>query len=268
MDPDILIVDEVLSVGDMAFQLKCFKRFEDFKKRGKTILFVTHSVGDILRNCDRAIIISSGEKIFDGDAKPGVEKYKKIIVNADSNNEKEAKDEKNKANNDKNFLENETWKKHFNENPKLIKYGNNKAEVIDYGIFSEDNNYLQTIESNKEIILKSKIKFYENVENPIFTVTIKDFRGNDIYGTNTLIEKVYTGNYKNGDLVTVEFRQRLPIAPGKYTVSFSCTQFNQNGELEVLSRKYDALLIEVISNKEYVGLMVLDSKIEINKINN
>ena len=77
VDPDILIVDEVLSVGDMAFQLKCFKKFEDFKKKGKTILFVTHSVGDVLRNCDRSIIISAGEKIFDGDAKSGVEKYKK-----------------------------------------------------------------------------------------------------------------------------------------------------------------------------------------------
>ena len=80
VDPDILIVDEVLSVGDMAFQLKCFKKFEEFKKRGKTILFVTHSITDILRNCTRTIIIDSGNKIFDGGVKDGVELYKKIIV--------------------------------------------------------------------------------------------------------------------------------------------------------------------------------------------
>ena len=59
VDPDILIVDEVLSVGDMAFQLKCFKKFEEFKKRGKTILFVTHNVSDALKNCTRAIILQS-----------------------------------------------------------------------------------------------------------------------------------------------------------------------------------------------------------------
>lgn len=59
VDPDILIVDEVLSVGDMAFQLKCFKKFEEFKNRGKTILFVTHNVSDILKNCTRAIILQS-----------------------------------------------------------------------------------------------------------------------------------------------------------------------------------------------------------------
>ena len=72
VEPDILIVDEVLSVGDMAFQLKCFKKFEQFKKEGKTILFVSHSVGDILKNCTRAIILEQGKKIYDGDIKDGV----------------------------------------------------------------------------------------------------------------------------------------------------------------------------------------------------
>ena len=80
VDPDILIVDEVLSVGDMAFQLKCFKKFEQFKDKGKTILFVTHNVADILKNCNRAVVIEKGRKIYDGDVKTGVEKYKKIIV--------------------------------------------------------------------------------------------------------------------------------------------------------------------------------------------
>ena len=89
VDPDVLIVDEVLSVGDMAFQLKCFKKFEQFKKKGKTILFVTHSITDILRNCTRTIIIDSGRKIFDGGVKEGVERYKKIIVGLSPKESKE-----------------------------------------------------------------------------------------------------------------------------------------------------------------------------------
>ena len=89
VNPDILIVDEVLSVGDMSFQLKCFKKFEQFKESGKTILFVTHSITDILRNCTRTIIIDAGRKIFDGDVKEGVEKYKKIIVGLDDKTSKE-----------------------------------------------------------------------------------------------------------------------------------------------------------------------------------
>lgn len=272
VDPDILIVDEVLSVGDMAFQLKCFKKFEQFKQKGKTILFVTHSVADILKNCTRTIIIDSGKKIFEGNVKEGVEKYKKIIVGIDEKAEDKKTEitEVSTKNKEKATVssEKETWKEHFTKNPNLVEYGNKQAEVIDYGIFDENNNYLQMIENDKEIKLKSKIKFYQNVKDPIFTVTIKDFHGNDICGTNTLIEKVYTGEYKKGEEAIVEFKQKLPIAPGKYTLSFSCTHFNAKGELEVLNRKYDALLIEVLSTKDCVGHIILDSQISIKKIQN
>ena len=95
VDPDILIVDEVLSVGDMAFQLKCFKKFEEFKKKGKTILFVTHNISDVIRNCTRTIILKQGEKIYDGDVKDGVELYKKIIVGIEENEEENKKNEDN-----------------------------------------------------------------------------------------------------------------------------------------------------------------------------
>ena len=265
VDPEILIVDEVLSVGDMAFQLKCFKKFDQFKKKGKTILFVTHSITDVLKNCTRTIIISSGKKIFDGDVKEGVEKYKKIIVGLDDSNK-----DKNKLASDKDFkkeTEGNTWKSHFNQNNNIIEYGNGQAEVVDYGIFDCNGNYLQSIDNKKEIILKSKVKFNDDINEPIFTMTLKDFNGLEICGTNTLIEKIATGKYKKGDIVEVEFKTKLSVAPNKYTLSFSCTHFKPNGELEVLSRKYDALLVEVISSKEYVGILSLDTDININKIN-
>ena len=100
VDPDILIVDEVLSVGDMAFQLKCFKKFEQFKEAGKTILFVSHNISDIIRNCTRAIIIDSGEKVFDGEVKDAVEAYKKIVAKVEEKDH--AKEiEKEKANEEK-----------------------------------------------------------------------------------------------------------------------------------------------------------------------
>lgn len=265
VDPEILIVDEVLSVGDMSFQLKCFKKFDQFKKKGKTILFVTHSITDVLKNCTRTIIISSGKKIFDGNVKDGVEKYKKIIVGLDENtsNEKKVIDTDNGFSKEK---EGNTWKSHFNVNHNIIEYGNKQAEVIDYGIFDEKGNYLQSIDNSKEIVLKSKVKFNDTVKEPIFTMTLKDFNGLEICGTNTLIEKIATGTYQKGDVVEVSFKTRLQVAPNKYTLSFSCTHFKPNGELEVLSRKYDALLVEVISSKEHVGVLSLDTNINIEKV--
>ena len=265
VDPDILIVDEVLSVGDMAFQLKCFKKFEQFKNKGKTILFVTHNIADVLKNCTRAVIISSGKKIFDGEVKEGVEKYKKIIVGLD-----EKQEENKKTTNDKNVIKSsndkDIWKTHFTQNDKIIEYGNGKAEVIDYGIFDENGNYLNLIENDKQIVLKSKITFNEDVQEPIFTMTIKDFNGMEMTGTNTMFEKIATGTFKKGETVVVEFKQKINLAPGKYTLSFSCTYINAKGELEALSRKYDALLVEVLSSKDCVGIMRIDPEITIKKV--
>ena len=267
VDPDILIVDEVLSVGDMAFQLKCFKKFQDFKARGKTILFVTHSVTDVLKNCSRVIILESGSKVFDGETKEGVELYKKLITgnanfkdNTENNEDKSNCDSTTEKENKEN-----TWRSHFNQNPNLIEYGNKHAEVIDYGIFDSDGNFLSMIDNEKEVVLKSKIKFNETVDNPIFTMTIKDFNGLEIAGTNSMIEKIYPGKFEKGDIVVVEFNQKLPLAPNRYTLSFSCTHINGKGELEVLNRKYEALLIEIVSNKECVGIAKLDTKIKIIK---
>lgn len=273
VDPDILIVDEVLSVGDMAFQLKCFKKFEQFKQKGKTILFVTHSINDILRNCTRTIIIDGGKKIFDGSVKDGVEKYKKMIVGLTPQERKETAivEEKTEQQNQNHQVNNqqeteELWKTRFNENPDLITYGNGAAEVIDYGMFDLEDNFMTMIENDKEIVLKSKVLFHEEVKDPIFTMTLKDFKGLEICGTNTVIEKVMTGEFKKGDIAITEFKQIFNVAPGKYTLSFSCTHFNQRGDLEALDRKYDALLVEVLSVKEMVGLLKINSEVNVTKI--
>ena len=272
VDPDILIVDEVLSVGDMAFQLKCFKKFEQFKKKGKTILFVTHSINDVLRNCTRTIIIDAGKKIFDGSVKDGVEKYKKMIVGLSPDEApkvtKEAKDNQNKKQEFEDSIYNpeELWKSRFNENPNLINYGNGDAEVIDYGMFDLEDNFMTMIENDKEIVLKSKVLFYKDVKDPIFTMTLKDFKGLEICGTNTVIEKIITGEFKKGDIAITEFKVIFPVAPGKYTLSFSCTHFNNRGELEVLNIKYDALLVEIMSIKEMVGLLKINPEVNVIKI--
>ena len=266
VNPDILIVDEVLSVGDMAFQLKCFKKFEQFKKEGKTILFVTHNVADVIRNCNRAIIISEGTKIFDGDVKTGVDKYKKMIVGIEENEVQEEAIETNKnANINKN--DNQEWKNKFMQNPDMLSYGDGKAEIIDYGIFDKNGDYQTTINNNDEYIIKTKIKFNEFIDEPIFAMSIKDFKGLELGGTNTQSYKVLTGTYQKGETVIVEFKQVFPLAPEKYTLSFGCTKFKQNGDLEVFDRKYDALFIEIIANRDCLGIIDLKTEININRGN-
>ena len=271
VDPDILIVDEVLSVGDMAFQLKCFKKFEQFKNKGKTIIFVTHNINDVLTNCNRAIILENGKKTFDGTVKDGVNRYKKIIVGIDPDEaekkEKQRQEERRKARENSNGNSEEIfWKDQMNQNPNMIEYGTEEAEVIDYGVFDSEGNLVTTIDNGDEVTFKSKVRFSAEVKDPIFTMTIKDFTGKDIAGTNSNIEKIITGTFQKGDVVVAEFKQKVPVATGKYTLSFSCTRFNLNGELEALSRKYDVLLIEIITTKDTVGIVRLDSNIDVYKI--
>lgn len=274
VDPDILIVDEVLSVGDMAFQLKCFKKFEQFKKEGKTILFVTHNVADVIRNCNRAIIISSGSKVFDGEVKTGVDKYKKMIVGIEEGEREQEPEEKEEIlpiseDEKKNHYKNDgqIWKENFVQNPDMLTYGNGKAEIIDYGIFDTKGDYQTTINNQDEYLVKMKVKFNELIDEPIFAMSIKDFKGLELGGCNTKVYKVLTGTYQKGDVVIVEFKQTFPLAPEKYTISFGCTQFKTNGELEVFDRKYDALFLEIIAYRGCLGVIDLKSKINVIRSN-
>ena len=267
VDPDILIVDEVLSVGDMAFQLKCFKKFEQFKNSGKTIIFVTHNVNDVMENCTRAIILENGKKTFDGNVKDGVNRYKKIMVGLAQEEKVEEKTIEALEENNIKVDSKEEWKIKMNQNSNMIEYGNKDAEVIDYGVFDEEGNLITTFDNSETVTIRSKVKFNTEVKDPIFTMTVKDFAGKDIAGTNSNIEKVMTGTFQKGDIAVAEFVQKIPVAVGKYTLSFSCTRFNLKGELEALNRKYDAILVEVTTTKNTVGITRIDSKITVSKVN-
>ena len=263
VNPDILIVDEVLSVGDMAFQLKCFKKFEDFKKQGKTLLFVTHNVADVIRNCNRAIILSSGTKIFDGDVKTGVDKYKKIIVGLDNEEIENVQSEDTSNINGNSENDTKEWKDKIQQNPDMLTYGNGDAEIIDYGITDLNGEHQTAINNQDEYIVKIKVKFNKDIEEPIFAMSIKDFKGLELGGVNTKAYKKTTGTYKKGDIATVEFKQVFPLSPEKYTFSFGCTRFNKNGDLEVFDRKYDAFFVEITSYRDCLGLIDLKSEINI-----
>lgn len=101
-----------------------------------------------------------------------------IVCLSPEEKKESTKNEKNKE------LENDTelWKIRFQENPNLIEYGNGDAEVIDYGMFDLQDNYMTMNENDKEIVLKSKIIFNKKVKDPIFTMTLKDFKGLEICG--------------------------------------------------------------------------------------
>ena len=90
VDPDILIVDEALSVGDVFFQNKCYRRFEEFRDKGKTILFVTHDMGSVIRYCNRCVLLNAGKKVGEGKPQEMVDLYKRIMVGQWNENEEKS----------------------------------------------------------------------------------------------------------------------------------------------------------------------------------
>ena len=251
IEPEILIVDEALSVGDVFFQTKCYHKFEEFKKMGKTILFVSHDLGSIGKYCDRVVLLNKGVKLAEGKPKDMIDLYKRVM--AESKMEDSPKKEDGHA-----AIEGVAWKESMILNPDKQEYGDKKAEIIDFGIFDATGKITNTVSKFEECVLKLKVQFHEDVLNPIFAFTIRDLKGTDLTGTNSLIEGLEPGLIEAGTTLTVSFRQKLPFQKGQYLLQLGCTGYNGD-ELEVHHRLYDICCIQVLSKKVTVGYFDLNS---------
>jgi len=257
VDPDILIVDEALSVGDMAFQMKCFKKFQDFQEQGRTILFVTHALDTVIRYCSRGIVIDGGQKVYEGTSKDAVDSFKKILSGDFYEEDKQRK--KAKAIEIQNT---QTLKSSFEAHKELDTYGNNKVQIIDYGTLDNEGNPADILDYNSTFSIVMKVKFNESLEDPIFAFTLKDVRGLEITGTNTYMKHVVTGSYKKDDITTITFKQKANLQLGKYALSLGCVNLNEHG-VEVYNRIYDAMLFEIIGSEQMVGFYDLQSEVSI-----
>lgn len=271
IDPEILIVDEALSVGDVFFQAKCYKKFEDFKKMGKTILFVSHDLGSISKYCDRVVLLNRGKKLAEGTPKEMVSMYKRIMVNQDKAEEiaahqmdMSAFDEEEEKEIKEAVCEG-LWKNHYNLNPNVDEYGNGAAEIVDFAIVDENGNYNSAIMKGSRFRLKSKVKFKQDIQNPIFTYTFKNIQGVAITGTNTMYEKKDVPLAKAGETYVATFEQDMFLQGGEYLLSMSCTGY-QGGEFQVYHRLYDVCNVTVVSDKNTVGFYDMNSVTTVEKI--
>ena len=255
IEPDILIVDEALSVGDVFFQVKCYHKFEEFKKMGKTILFVSHDLGSISKYCDRVILLNKGQKLSEGKPKQIVDEYKQILVKHDDM----PLDVQNK---NIEQVDNTVWKSKLKLNPSLIEYGEKQAEIIDFAIIDDNGDITSNIQKNTEFTIKMKVKFNQKMQEPNFAFTIKDLQGTEVTGTNTMYEKIDTGSVDVGDIRIAEFKQNMNLQGRNYLLALGCVGFSNN-RFNVYHRLYDVCNINVISDKNTVGFYDMNSEIRI-----
>jgi teichoic acid transport system ATP-binding protein len=256
IDPEILIVDEALSVGDVFFQAKCYKKFDDFKKQGKTILLVTHSLSSVKKYCDRVVLLDKGTKLAEGDPSDMIDLYKKVLVKQ-NNKESVIATEGNVVNG-------KLWQENMPLNPKINSYGNKAAEIIDFGIFDEEDKLSAQINKGDDFAIKLRVRFNEDVDEPIFAFTIVNLQGIDVTGTNTMYENCTVGKVEAGEERTITFRQNMNLQGGSYLVSLGCTGY-RDGDFTVYHRLYEVVNLQVISDKNTVGYYDMNSSVEIDR---
>jgi len=278
VEPEILIVDEALSVGDVFFQAKCYRRMEEIRKTGTTILMVTHDMGSVIKYCDKVILLNKGEFLAEGPAGEMVDLYKKILAGRMDDLEADLAKRLDSNFSDMMELNNDINKTHAKEyhglmkekisiNPNKTEYGDGRAEIYDLGLLDSKGELTNLLLKGEEFTIREKIRFNANIESPIFTFTIKDKKGTELSGTNTMFEGVPVKPVKPGDEAVVEFKQKMTLQGGEYLLSMSCTGF-ENGTHVVYHRLYDVTFITVISNKNTVGVYDMESKVNLTQTSN
>jgi len=269
IEPEILIVDEALSVGDVFFQAKCYHKFEEFKEMGKTIVFVSHDLSSISKYCDRVVLLNQGVKLGEGSPKEMIDTYKQVLVGQyqpdtqDDHNLLDDKDIEAAAAALASHKKKEPQEVNANVvNPELLEYGTKAAVIEEYKITDDEGRNTGAIMKGKECSVHMKVRFLEDIEAPIFAFTIKNVRGVEITGTNTMIEKAFLSSVKAGSIKEIVFTQKIDLQGGEYLLSLGVTGFEKE-EFQVYHRLYDVLNITVISDKDTVGYYDMNSQIEV-----
>lgn len=274
IEPEILIVDEALSVGDVFFQAKCYHKFEEFKAMGKTIVFVSHDLSSISKYCDRVVLLNQGVKLGEGNPKEMIDAYKQVLVGQYAPLKEENSllgDEEVAAaaaaavktgGAKKGASGAEEDRETAQANPETLEYGTRAAVIESYGIRDEAGRNTGAVLKGQSCSIWMKVRFYQDIEAPIFAYTIKNSKGVEITGTNTMIEKAFLQPVRAGSVMDITFTQRVNLQGGEYLLSLGVTGFEKE-EFQVYHRLYDVLNMTVVSDKDTVGYYDMEASVAV-----
>lgn len=256
MEPDILIIDEALAVGDIRFQSKCFRRLEELKQRGVSILFVTHSTDSVLKYCDRAVLLNEGEVLRTGTPKEVVQQYMEMMFDSDQpqvanyvassstnaeilpNTQQDKKDSS---------IDHCLQQASYNENEE--RWGDRRARIFDYQMCVGDkqskSQSATTCLPGEMIEIIADIVFDADLDDLIYGVTVKTPDGNPVYGSNTrlLEQPLYSG--KAGEQIQVKFSLDANLLANDYFISLGIAQEHPEKDNIAIDRRYDMIHLRV-----------------------
>lgn len=274
VDPDILIVDEALAVGDAKFQAKCFDRLKQLKNQGTSILLVTHTSEQIVAHCSKAILLNDGHMLESGEPRRVVNRYMDLLFGKEprsgasstatvttNDTQPQWEDEPDLSQLTENFHNRVGY------NPHEYRWGDGAAKILDFSLSSKDTNYPVTIVSGERLHLNVAVHFEEELVRPIFGFTIKTKEGITVYGVNSESQDVaaFKDAGARGSTIVVKLAFDCLLASGDYFVSLGIA--SKTGEMVVPhDRRYDSIHLHVGPELRFHGLIDLGTTLEVEEL--
>lgn len=233
VEPDILIVDEALAVGDAIFANRCLQKLEELKERKVTILFVSHDLGLVKRLCHRAILMTKGEVLCEGRPPEVVNRYVGLV------HEKDGASEAVEA-----LIGN-------------FRHGDASSRITAVEVLNSEGAVTNTLRSGESVRVRIEARFDNDVQNPIVGMLIRNRLGIEIFGTNTRIEDVDLGSFRRGDVLDIEFQFLCMLTRQEYTVTVA-TQHRDGSSQDWLD---DVLQFTVVDDKDKAGVANLKTEV-------
>lgn len=269
VDPDILIIDEALSVGDVAFQTKCFRRFEELVGRGRTVLLVTHSTEQVVRHCSRALLLEGGRLLADGEPRTVANQYLDLMLGSDRKAgpsspapqsappaAPDSAPEPGPAGAGGTTLESRHG--YFSSE---YRWGNGGARLEDVRIgLAGDDRHRISLESGSAVEVVLRARFERPCPRAVFGLFIKTPDGVTVFGNSTRNGSVYSEPLAvaAGEEVRIAFQLQLHLGAGAYLLSAGVSS-EEGEEIVPLDRRYDCLHFEVLDRSGAVGLANLQA---------
>lgn len=230
--PDLLIVDEALSVGDVSFQRKCFRRLEELHDRGSCILLVSHDLNAIVNVCSKALLINDGVVLYEGIPSEVCDKYQKHLFGEDASSA-------------------------------LLEYGDGSAQFTKVWFENASGESIQTISQTENVLFCYQVRFNKIINNPVFGLRVRNVQGVVISSTNTFVLGQYTGLYGPSDEVLVKWCLSLPLLPGYYFFSCGCSYLDTD---RFLCRQVDVLKLLIVGGFKNSGLLDTTDVVSFQKV--
>ncbi|BBL80621.1 sugar ABC transporter ATP-binding protein [Rubrobacter xylanophilus] len=220
VEPDILIVDETLSVGDAVFRHMCLQKMKEMRDRGTTILFVSHGLGQVKSFCNRAILLHEGRLLFHGETAETLDRYQALLSEIEARRDRGRKADY--VADDENGGEKPAFREDasLDRRPGSFRHGTGEARLAGVEILDGRGAPVESVSPESPVTVRLHLEYLKDVESSVLAIALRNHMGLDIFSTNTNLERRRLGRRRSGERLVVDFAfERMPLRHGTYSVS-------------------------------------------------